>query len=985
MQDEKPAQELALPAPGNTLAGRYTVLQRLGQGGMGVVFGAYDVRLDRRVALKLLTAQRSGSASAQTRLLREAQAMARLSHPHVVAVYDAGVLEDGRVFISMEMVEGQTLRQWCREKTRPWHEVLEVYLAAGRGLAAAHAAGLVHRDFKPDNVLVGTDGRVRVTDFGVSQLGSPSEPSPPAIALADRGSATTLTQPGSLPGTLRYMAPEVLTGGMADARSDLFSFCVSLYEALFGQAPFAGEDVESRAQAMAQGRLTAPPARSDVPPRVTRAVFQGLEIDPRQRPASMEALLRGLSSHHRSQAPVRWLALGALAAVLVLATTALHQYRAERAQLCQGGPQRLAGVWDEAVRERLRQAFAATGEPYAQHVLSSTQQVLDAYARHWADQHREACEATSLRGEQPEPVLVRRMACLERRLQELKALGNVLVQADAKMVQKAVQAAQGLPRLRDCADVEALMAEVPPPEGAETRQTVEALRGELARVQALTLAGQYKQASEAAQATLERARAVDYPPLHAEALLLLGRADGYLDSQRSLPSYTEAALTALAHRQDALATKASILLAQQLNKLGRYEQAEWWLAQSHALLSRLHERGELEVLFEAVQGAGHYLRGEYAQAFSVFERGLQLSERTLGPEHPSSLVLEGNLAGAVSQLGRDKEYLVRMQRLEKAFERTLGPNHPNVLIARMNMVNTQVHLGHIAEARRTLEWLDSAMPKVFPPGTRNHLAWHMGHIQVAVAQGRLKYALSHANQELELVRSLGLLGSDDADSSLLKYNEVLVQSGRCREALASLTQLTEEFERRLSPQKANVSTARLHLAYCHEMLGRTAEALAHYERALELARQAYEGQGSWLAQARLWKARFLVKLGRASEGLELARQSHGVLLEDLGERAEAVGDSFWIQGEALLALGQAAEAVPLLEQALRVREQGGMDPRGTARVRFLLARALTTLGQTPERVRELVTLAREELARSEFPQQRERDELERWARAHLAP
>jgi tetratricopeptide (TPR) repeat protein/predicted Ser/Thr protein kinase len=986
MEDEKQAREPALPVAGSTLAGRYTVLEQLGQGGMGVVFAAYDVRLDRRVALKLLTAQRSGSASAQARLLREAKAMARLSHPHVVAVYDAGVLEDGRVFISMEMVEGQTLRQWLLERTRAWQEILEVYLSAGRGLAAAHAAGLVHRDFKPDNVLVGKDGRVRVTDFGVAQVDSPcpSELAQPTTVPADSPSSA-LTQPGMLPGTLRYMAPEVLAGEPADARSDLFSFCMALYEALFRQAPFAGEDAESRARSMAEGRLTPPPSRSDVPPWATRAVLQGLEIDPRQRPASMEALLRALS-RDPARAHARWLALGTVvAAALVLAAVSLHQYAQHRALLCQGGPQRLTGVWDEAVRERLRQAFSAIGEPHAREVFLGVRQVLDAYASEWTDQHREACESTRLRGEQPEPVLMLRMACLERRLQELDALGKVLTQVDAQSMPQALRAAQGLPRLRDCKAVEALMEEVPPPEGAETRRAVEALRGELAHVQALTLTGQYKQASETARTTLERARAIPYPPLHTEALFHQGLADSYLDDPRALPTFTEAALTALAQRQDALATRAAIHITQELHTLGRYEQAEWWQAQAQALVSRLRERGELEALLEAVRGIGHGRRGEHAQALAALERGRQLTERTFGPGHYRLTLIEGNMAVILSMQGRWKQSFHHDERVANAMEKELGPRHPRVVHSWMNLANLQVNLGLLPEAQRMLDRVDSALPQALPATSWAYVTWHIIHGSLLMEQGRMKQALARIEQARELVRSLGAADSERALLVQLEHGQALLGNGRCREALTPLAQLAERTERGMDKQSHLAGATRLLLARCHESLGRTDEALEHHERALALARKADEGQGFLSAQARIRKGSLLVRLGRANEALELARQSHPLLLETVGERASQVSDSLWLQGEALLALDRATEAVPLLEQALRVREQGGMDPNGMARIRFLLARALATPGQMPERVRELVALAREDYARSEVPPQRERDELERWVRVHLRP
>ncbi|HET6583005.1 MAG TPA: serine/threonine-protein kinase, partial [Nannocystaceae bacterium] len=227
-------------ARGTTL-GRYVVLERIGSGGMGVVYAAYDPQLDRKVALKLLHAreERDGDSGGRARVLREAQAMARLSHPNVVAVHDVGVVDD-TLFVAMEFVEGVTLGHFIAAGSRRWNEVLDVFEPAGRGLAAAHAAGLVHRDFKPDNVMIGNDGRVRVMDFGLARAAAEittesSEGS--GGSIVELSGVDRLTRTGALVGTPAYMAPELLAGGNADARSDQFAFCVALHRALYGTAP----------------------------------------------------------------------------------------------------------------------------------------------------------------------------------------------------------------------------------------------------------------------------------------------------------------------------------------------------------------------------------------------------------------------------------------------------------------------------------------------------------------------------------------------------------------------------------------------------------------------------------------------------------------------------------------------------------------------------------------------------------------------------
>ncbi len=277
-------------ALGDTI-GRYVVLRRIGAGGMGVVFAAYDPQLDRKIALKLLrTGIGLGEREANARLVREAQSIARLNHPNVVAVYDVGTAGTD-LYLAMEFVEGDTLTHWLRRWERPWPEVVAMFVEAGRGLAAAHAVGLLHRDFKPDNVLVGSDNRVRVSDFGLARSAVTDEEAGPTPVAALSELRTPLTGTGAIMGTPRYMAPEQLRGHNVTAAADQFSFCVALYEALYGQHPLPGET----AAKMDEGaRMAPPPASSVVSPTLATVLARGLDPHPARRYASMTALLEQL-------------------------------------------------------------------------------------------------------------------------------------------------------------------------------------------------------------------------------------------------------------------------------------------------------------------------------------------------------------------------------------------------------------------------------------------------------------------------------------------------------------------------------------------------------------------------------------------------------------------------------------------------------------------------------------------------------------------
>jgi serine/threonine protein kinase len=312
--------------------GRYLVLSSIGAGGMGVVFAAYDPQLDRKVALKLLRANLGANAKeARTRLKREAQAIAQLNHPNVVGVYDVGTTDDGDVYIAMEFVEGDTLTTWLKRWPRTWREILDVFHQAARGLMAAHSVGLLHRDFKPDNVLVGGDGRVRVTDFGLARSLFLDDSNRGAIAQQTNGRTSQqtpaagsplqvdLTATGTVLGTPRYMPPEQLTGPSIDARADQFSFCVALYEALYSTHPLPGATSVSMLEH--DERALPPPEGNKVPASITRAVMRGLEKDRSKRFPTLATLIHELTPPPQ-RSPVRFIALAALGALLVTAATA---------------------------------------------------------------------------------------------------------------------------------------------------------------------------------------------------------------------------------------------------------------------------------------------------------------------------------------------------------------------------------------------------------------------------------------------------------------------------------------------------------------------------------------------------------------------------------------------------------------------------------------------------------------------------------------
>ncbi|MGB1275293.1 MAG: serine/threonine-protein kinase, partial [Nannocystaceae bacterium] len=383
-----------------TKIGRYTVEDLLGRGGMGVVYLAVDDELERKLAIKLIRGAGGASGSEHARLRQEARAMARLSHPNVVTVHEVGE-HDGQLYIAMEYVQGCSLTQWLEMKRRPWREVLAVMLAAGQGLAAAHAAGIVHRDFKPDNILVGDDGRARVADFGLAWTGQGRSP-----AEAERTESTSIhsgethelrhTKTGTILGTLAYMAPEQYRGAPPSFAADQFSFCAALYRTLYDHLPFDATSSTHYQARVRSGDVRPAPAGVKVPKAVRAAILRGLAPRPQERWPSLDALLLGLRQRSR---PMRWVPLVAvvLATVAALAVALTVLVREQPASGCRPVSEVLAGIWDDQVQERLQRHFASASTPKKSALAWQTiRTALGQHNDRWVLEYTKTCHERSL-------------------------------------------------------------------------------------------------------------------------------------------------------------------------------------------------------------------------------------------------------------------------------------------------------------------------------------------------------------------------------------------------------------------------------------------------------------------------------------------------------------------------------------------------------------------------------------------------------------
>jgi predicted Ser/Thr protein kinase len=626
-----PWQRESTDGPGGQI-GRYVVIKEIGSGGMGLVLSAYDADLERKVALKILRERARDGTAGAVRMRREAQAMARLSHPNVAQVYEVAEDRDGRLFLAMEFIEGQTLREWLTAAPRTWREVLKVYVEAGRGLAAAHAAGLMHRDFKPDNAMLATDGRVRVLDFGLSRSYTPDET--PTSASSSGALQLLVTAAGSLVGTPAYMSPEQLSREEADARSDQFSFCVAVWEGLYGVRPFPARTVNELARKVRSGEITPPPPGTKVPAWVRRVLERGLTVDPGLRWPGLDALLAALE-HDPQQRRRRWLA-GTVAVVGIASVGyGAALYGAAQAEVCSGAADELVGVWDEERRAAVDAAIRGTGVAYADRAAGTIVAHLDAYATRWTAVHGASCTARQ-RGRMNTAQYERRTSCLRQRRSELAATATVLAQTTRDTVAQAIDTARGLPAVALCEDDERLMATAPAEDPA-VATAVEEGRAKLARAHALERSGRYAEGLAEVVPLANTADALGYLPYRAEVHLLAGKLFMHEVKPEARGHFEDAVQSGLAADADALVAEG---LALQMFQIGAVErrplEAQVIEPLAWGFLRRIGDPPRLVALMHNSVGVVHYGFGQREQAVADYEAGLALLAEHV-PDDPLAL------------------------------------------------------------------------------------------------------------------------------------------------------------------------------------------------------------------------------------------------------------------------------------------------------------------------------------------------------------
>ncbi|HEY5947232.1 MAG TPA: serine/threonine-protein kinase [Kofleriaceae bacterium] len=745
--------------------GRLVLVDRIGAGAMGTVFAAYDPRLDRKVAVKVLR-----STDEAARVLSEARALAKLAHPNVVTVYDADEV-DGLVYIAMELVAGVPLRTWVGAH-KDWRDIVRVMREAGAGIAAAHAVGLVHRDIKPDNILVGED-RTRVVDFGLA--------------------APRAEDDGTSAGTPFYMAPEVLAGAAATEASDQFSFGVTLYEALYGMRPHSplaptasGDAATVPASAATQSRqdlianlreaalaaATVPEPPSNVPAWLRALTMRMLAAEPSARFASMAEVVAALGRDRRRTRRIA-IAAGALALSGVLGAVI---YRSQtRGESCSGGPARVAAVWNEPLRVHVRDALGKT--QWAPQTLAA----LDEHAEQWQLSYRTVCEATRIRGDQSDTLLDLRMRCLDRALDRFAALATAL--GGSALEPSARVAAPGaVAELPSSAECERLAdpAELALPTDAKQRERVTAAEHALARAWADFVLGRYKDARGVVGETQTSLDGVTAPRIRAELLALSSSIEARIGDASIARARLDEALVAAA---DAKAPELELdvwsrrlrnelfsgdpakvielavfaraaakragrqgadvdgVVAQALRNAGRLAEARDLL--DRALASTDPLRPDQRALLEMNRGSIDLAAGNSTAALVLFQRAYDRVLSALGDHHPDLAIYLDKLAAAKRARGKLRAALELHDRSIALRVAAFGDEDRAVATGLLYRGQTRLEAGDIEGARRDLDDAKTIRHKTFG-ATSPRLA------EIIVAQGELESAVGDHPRALAL-------------------------------------------------------------------------------------------------------------------------------------------------------------------------------------------------------------------------------------------
>jgi serine/threonine protein kinase/tetratricopeptide (TPR) repeat protein len=962
---------------------RFVLIERIARGGMGEVYAAYDGQLDRKVAIKLLRPDlRTSSSNARERLLREAQSLARVSHPNVVQVYEAGEAGD-QVYVAMELLRGTPLHTWLEQyagdRDRHWRVILETFIAAGRGLAAVHAADLLHRDFKPANVLVGADGRVCVVDFGLARAARDAQSIETALASGSGSMPETktdakpgakpetktdakpetktdakpernidarregntaspaarggeppgrLTQSGMLVGTPAYMAPEQISGGEVDHRSDQFSFCVALYEALYGIRPFPGEDFSTLRDSLTSGEILAPPAQTRVPGWIWRVLARGLATDPDQRYPGMAELLAALE-RVTTRKRRRWMAAAALLCGGMLAGGGAVVGTHDRVACAEAAETALADAWDAPARARVHASFAATGVPYAETVWTGVEHGIDGYIERWQGERMAACRATHVDEIQTQHELALRNRCLDGQAQRLQGLIDRFAHADASLVEKAHDALATMDGPETCSNVAALRSAPPPPDPT-SYSDIQALYAalDLARVHAI--AGRFDQALQLADQQVEVARAMGYAPAHARALYHAGdiRLDraAPADVKPGIAMLHEALDLAEAAGDDPLAADIWSALFHRREGVEDPGQLAFWARRALALTERMRDQGVRRAQALHNLGTAMYRQQQDYEAAAARQlQGIELARSASAPPLLVAAMLHDR-ANTLQQLARHAEARAAYEEAMAITRAVVGDAHPRMLTLRLDYAQFLIQSAELS-----------------------------GESDAG--------AMERARAYLEQERVLRTQYYGPESAAVAKVHLVMATHDIQRQAFDSaerhLVHILDIHERARGRSHPDLAEPLMFLGLVCFYTGRHEQALGHWQRERDLRLAEADAQPETLGVTESNIGEALFRLGRHADALDAFDRAQRQF-----DQVASVHPAYLAlvnkgRGQALLALDRPLLAVDYLERALSLGREHSLDRLELADTLWSLARALRAgRPDAIERARGLATEAR---------------------------
>ncbi|MCR9165363.1 MAG: tetratricopeptide repeat protein [bacterium] len=873
--------------------GRFTLLEQVGAGAMGTVYAALDPELDRRIAIKLLKSELDESQPrARARMRREARALAKLNHPNVASVYEVGQVDE-RAFIAMEFVDGRALDVWMEDRP-PWREVVSVFCQAGRGLAAAHDAGSVHRDFKPGNVMLGADGRVVVLDFGLAAPYAATETQETADESLD-SPIDRLTATRAVVGTPAYMAPEQHRGEQATTLSDQFAFCVSLFEALHGTRPFKGRTRASVLEAIEEGRIvTESPTGSRVAPRLNRVLRRGLSARPEDRFSSMHALLAELDLRRASRRRVAMVGVlgGSVALAIAYGVGAQHSPVDSPAE-CIDSELLRAELWDRPYRGQVQEAYAGDARPHVRAMADSVVDDIDGWAQRWSDARASACRATRERGEQSEALLQLRMRCYESAAVRLRVLATALTQSDDDRA-GAPALVPTLPNLALCSDTEWLIDNPQLPAGEDGAARLALLEETLAKARLEYFAGRLDPARAMYEGALAEAKALQHEPSEAAALFGLARIDGAKgDRARAEARLTEAMTKWLASGDEFMAADAALELMEYASA-DRSDPAERrrWAKVAEGLITKIGSPPELEARLQMHLAAALEKEGDPQTALEHAERGLSLYEGISGERHPNVADAYQHVGNLLQQLGRAEEGLPLVEK-GLAIEIDLwGEQHPRVAASRDNLGILYGSLGRAEEAAHQFETALASLEEIYGmdspklavalsnlgearmmqdrpadtlalnerAGRLNERAYGADHPEVAYnlnnGAGALIRLERYAEAETRLRRALSIrqskLGNEHPLVGEVQFNLGAALSGQSdhQGAVEALSAAERIWKTALGERHPNTAAARVNLGEAQIAAGRRREGLATMRAGVDGLARALGADHPDVAEAR---------------------------------------------------------------------------------------------------------------------------------------